>query len=261
MNDEYDNLLPVSTGSTPTDAHIAMNMVLTRVVLEVARRRQDQLASLLESLQDNVLLTVGGTSRPVHGWFFEGAWRLGDRPVHELFLNGDQRSERGVPISAEEEVLVTLLHECCHVYAQANGIKDTSQDGRYHNRRFAEIALMIGLQIMKDSRIGHHTPQLSAWARDEYADLLSELKSGLVLVREPQLTLSNPLSENDNQSKTADDTDPTSAGRSKYVFVSCRCRVGRGLRTGRFATGSWEPGAIGCHKCGGLFEESLTKRG
>lgn len=76
-----------------------------------------------------MVLTAGGTSRPAHGWFAEGAWRYGDRQVHELFLNADRRLGHPVATVAED-VLVTLLHEACHAWAQANGVRDTSRDDR-----------------------------------------------------------------------------------------------------------------------------------
>ena len=116
---------------SPTDAYRAVFGVLHSTVMEAARRRQEELPGLVETLQGEVVLTTGGTSRLAYGWFAEGAWRYGDRHVHELFLNADRR----VPhqsVSVAEDVLVTLLHEACHVWAQLSGVRDTSRDGRYH---------------------------------------------------------------------------------------------------------------------------------
>lgn len=99
-----------------------------------------------------------------------------------------------------------------------------ARQGRYHNRWFAEIALAIGLQIERDSVIGHRTPALSAWGRADYADLLNELDQGLVLAREPQPVPHDPDDETiaDNSDKSA--SDAQHLAKSKYVFASCRCQ-------------------------------------
>lgn len=240
---------------SPTDAHLALLALLHEVAVEVARRRQDDLPGLVETLQDDVVLTTGGTSRRVYGWFAEHAWRFGDRHVHELFLNADHRhfDPSGGPA---EQALITLLHESCHVWAQAQGIKDTSRDGRYHNKRFAQIALVIGLGIEKDKLIGHRTPTLASWARAAYADLVTRLNQGLVLAREPELfDLDN--SPDDEAEQGVDLTDESSASSSpttKYVFASCQCRDARHRPiTIRVAKGSWRPEVICCAVCEAPF--------
>lgn len=253
----------VSTDS-PTDAHRAMLALLHDTVVEAARRRQEELPGLVETLQDDVVLATGGTSRPAYGWFAEGAWRYGDRRVHELFLNADRR----VPhpsVSVAEDVLVTLLHEACHVWAQANSVRDTSREGRYHNRRFARIALDIGLAVEKDTVIGHRTPSLSPWARADYSDLLKELDRGLVLAREPKPAepINGPADLDDDADEDVDTlgfAGPT-VSSAKYVFASCSCQDGRGHPvTVRVAKGSWRPGVICCAACQASFTESLTVR-
>jgi hypothetical protein len=246
---------------SPTDAHRAMLALLHDSVVEAARRRQDELPGLVETLQDDVVLTMGGTSRPAYGWFAEGAWRFGDRQVHEVFLNADRRPGHPAATPAED-VLVTLLHEACHVWAQLNSVKDTSRDGRYHNRRFAEIALVIGLAVEKHPVIGHHTPGLSSWARADYADLLDKLERGLVLAREPKLTESVgslPDTDGDAGDDDVSGTSGTATPPMKYVFASCQCQDARQhLITIRVAKGSWRPGTICCSACQAPFAESLT---
>jgi len=49
----------------------------------------------------------------------------------------------GVP----RDVLGTLLHEAAHGMAATRQIKDTSRQGRYHNRRFAELAAELGITV------------------------------------------------------------------------------------------------------------------
>jgi hypothetical protein len=244
----------------PTEAHRAVLALLYDTVVEVARRRHEELPGLVESLQDDVVLTMGGTSRPAHGWFAEAAWRYGDRHVHELFLNADRRAGHPAAEGAED-VLVTLLHEACHVWAQLHGIRDTSRDGRYHNRRFAEIALIIGLAVEKDKQIGHRTPGLLSWARADYADLLAELDRGLVLAWEPRLSWTVVGPQGNDGDESAAMASPGSATSStKYVFASCGCQAGRGnVMTIRVARGSWRPGMIRCAACQESFVERLYR--
>lgn len=53
-----------------------------------------------------------------------------------------------------ENIVATLIHEGCHLYAKENGIKDTSNRGVYHNKRFKALAEDRGLIIEKHSRYG-----------------------------------------------------------------------------------------------------------
>lgn len=54
-----------------------------------------------------------------------------------------------------ENVVATMIHECSHLYCLMNGIKDTSNNGIYHNKRFKEVAEnMGGLQIDKHDKYG-----------------------------------------------------------------------------------------------------------
>lgn len=53
-----------------------------------------------------------------------------------------------------ENVLATLMHEMVHIYCMENGIKDTSNGGRYHNTKFKQEAEKRGLKISKASYIG-----------------------------------------------------------------------------------------------------------
>ena len=53
-----------------------------------------------------------------------------------------------------ENIVATLIHQGCHLYAMQNGIKDTSNRGVYHNKRFKALAEDRGLIIEKHSRYG-----------------------------------------------------------------------------------------------------------
>ena len=59
-----------------------------------------------------------------------------------------------------EETASTLLHEMVHEYCMETGIKDTSNNGVYHNRRFMEQAEAHGLTVdhHEKVRLDHHEP-------------------------------------------------------------------------------------------------------
>ncbi len=67
---------------------------------------------------------------------------------HELNISADYLNR---PI---ENVVATLIHEGCHLYAMQKGIKDTSNKGMYHNKRFKALAEERGLEISRDERYG-----------------------------------------------------------------------------------------------------------
>lgn len=54
-----------------------------------------------------------------------------------------------------ENVVATLIHEATHLYCLQNNIKDTSNKGVYHNKKFKEIAETKGhLQIDRHEKYG-----------------------------------------------------------------------------------------------------------
>jgi len=73
---------------------------------------------------------------------------------------GNCGSYRELNISAEflnrpiGDIISTLLHECCHLYAMENGIQDVSNNGRYHNKNFKRIAEGRDLKISYQKYIG-----------------------------------------------------------------------------------------------------------
>lgn len=75
-------------------------------------------------------------------------WHNKDTATHELNLSADYMNR------SIEDVVATLLHEACHLYAMQNNIKDCSNRGIYHNRNFKEIAEARGLRISRHEKYG-----------------------------------------------------------------------------------------------------------
>lgn len=72
-------------------------------------------------------------------------WSDGNHKTYELNICADYMTR---PI---EEVVATMIHEAVHLYCMQNNIKDTSNHGVYHNKRFKSIATNKGHLI-----IGRH---------------------------------------------------------------------------------------------------------
>lgn len=78
-------------------------------------------------------------------------WKRKDGEAYELNIAAEVLD---YPI---EETLDTMLHEMVHLYCRENGIKEVSRGGKYHNRRFKEIAEAHGLQCVPCGQYGWNT--------------------------------------------------------------------------------------------------------
>ena len=58
-----------------------------------------------------------------------------------------------------ENIVATLIHEGCHLYAMQNDIKDTSNNGVYHNKRFKILAEERGLSVSRHDKYGWTTTE------------------------------------------------------------------------------------------------------
>lgn len=84
-----------------------------------------------------------------NGHFTVGkVWRAEEKHLHEINISAEHLDR---PI---ENIMATLCHEMVHYYCQVNGIADTSQSGRYHNKRFKAEAEKRGLLISQAQYIG-----------------------------------------------------------------------------------------------------------
>lgn len=56
-----------------------------------------------------------------------------------------------------EETIDTMLHEMCHLFCMQNKIKDTCNNGKYHNKRFKKVAEDHGLTCVPCGQYGWNT--------------------------------------------------------------------------------------------------------
>lgn len=238
VRDLNDLVGDVAAGDMP-----ALVSAINRVAMEAARRSDPFLPGIVESIESVVMFVVG-TPKSRYGHFMREAWRNEGRRTAEIVLNAAYLDHPA------EDVMTTLLHEMAHAYANENNIWDTSRNGRYHNRRFGELAVRLGAHIIKDPKIGLRTQGLTAEGHQRYGDLLGELADVLTLVRDP-VRAAAPATPTESSPATPNPTTASGLQR-KYVFPVCQCLDRRGRRevAGRIAVGKWRPGKLVCTVCG-----------
>lgn len=102
-----------------------------------------------------VVITIMSSPR-TYGHFTVGkVWKAEEEHLNEINISAEHL-DRNI-----ENVMATLQHELVHFYCQLNGIADTSQNGRYHNRNFKREAEARGLIISYGKYIGYSVTEPS----------------------------------------------------------------------------------------------------
>lgn len=97
----------------------------------------------------------------------------------ELFVAGECFAE------GAEHTVTTILHEAAHALAHGRGVKETSRQGKYHNRRYLELAGELGLEWPTDAKAhpvnGFSDVQLTDDTRKFYATTIADLDRAITL--------------------------------------------------------------------------------
>lgn len=177
----------------------------------------------------NAVLVVGASGRKrngaVHGHFSPDVWTA-KNATHEIMLSGESLA-RGA-----EATLGTLLHECAHLLAAVRGIKDTSRQGRFHNKRFKALAEELGIEVHRDPTIGWSVTTLPRAAETKYRAELSLMRKAL-------------------KGHRIEQTGPKSPAKLT-LKVWCDCR------SITLPQSFLDKGEIRCEECGQLFVEYET---
>lgn len=155
------------------------------------------------------------------GHFIPNNW-AGKDGKHELAVNGEALA------NGPEDVLDTLLHEAAHALAQQRGIKDTSRQGRFHNKKFKALAEELGLVVEHSKSIGWSLTKLGDATQVLYKPEIAVLRKALKAYRLP---------------------DPERETIKKTIRLECGCR---GITV---PIAFHEAGDILCDLCHELFEE------
>jgi hypothetical protein len=124
--------------------------------------------------------STGARQRLTLGHFAADRWVRGSDQVHELFVGGEGL-ERGA-----KAVLGTLLHEAAHGVAQQRDIKDTSRQGRYHNKQYKALAQELGILVAHDKTFGWSTTMVPAETQTLYTAEITRLAEAITAHRKAE---------------------------------------------------------------------------
>jgi hypothetical protein len=116
------------------------------------------------------------------GWTAKAAAEEGatiNTKIHEMFMAGETLAK------GARQVLQTMLHEGAHTLAKLRNVQDTSRQGRWHNAKFRELAVEMGLEhkgSSADKSHGYSFVTLTDDTLAEYADLLEQLDNEIHLM-------------------------------------------------------------------------------
>lgn len=114
--------------------------------------------ALFNSELPEVQIVVMETAKSnAYGWFTPYAsWTdaKGEVEKFEIALSAEYLNSKLSYDGTEQrylKIIETLLHEMIHLYCHVNDIKDTSRQGRYHNKRFKEACEQHGMYFEIES--------------------------------------------------------------------------------------------------------------
>jgi curved DNA-binding protein CbpA len=175
-----------------------------------------------------VIIIASGTDgkHPRWGHHAPDRWNVAGEQFTEIMISGE-----GLRRSARD-VLATLLHEAAHALAHARGIKDTSRQGRYHNKHFKNCAEEVGLTVEHDARIGWSASTITGTTELAYARQLQALAEAMTLWRHGETT-----------------TGPKARRNTNLIAAVCPC--GRSIRV---AASTLAEAPITCQACDQDFQ-------
>jgi DnaJ domain len=208
------------SGSNGTQAASRILKVLEDIWMEIRRRHPE--------IPQAVIIIASGTDgkQTRLGHHAPGRWTVAGEQRPEIMISGE--GLRRTP----QEVLGTLLHEAAHALAFERGIKDTSRQGRYHNKQFKTLAEELGLTVTHDDRLGWSATTVTDPTARAYATQLEALAAAMTLWRHGETT-----------------TGPTTRRNTNLIAATCSC--GRNIRV---AASTLAEAPITCQACDGDFQ-------
>jgi len=181
----------------------------------------------------SVALAAGSSSKQKkYGHFAPERWVTDEGKVHELFIGAEPLQD------GPAQLFATILHEAAHAYSHANGEKDTSRQGRYHNKTFKVNAAKLGYVCDEkpDSKTGFSWGKADELAMKKYKSQIDRLSQALSLYR---------VMEPERERKS----------NNNGVVAECACYMTTGEpRKIRVSKKVYRLGPITCGVCGQPFE-------
>jgi len=227
-------------------------------VVRLMERVHERIRQNHPEVPEVVIVTGAGTdsATPKWGHFRARGWLAQDGEgksahVHEMFMAGETLAK------GAHQVLQTMLHESAHALAESRGKKDTSRQGRWHNKVFLDTAKELGLEYRSDKanpQIGFSQVVLTDETKDEYRDLLEDLD------REINLMVKLPLWLGGSSDEDGDEGGGENMGRkprgeggsSSSIKLTCECSEPNIVRASKKVAVQM---IIRCDVCGKLFLE------
>ena len=175
----------------------------------------------------------------------------------EVFLSGEAFA------AGAEQTLQTLTHEAVHALAVVRDVKDTSRDGRYHNKRFVALAEELGLEWPEGRKphgtIGFSAVVLTEETKERYSDVMEDLSKAIAahLDTFERMGLTTGSGEGstegeDGETPNLPKPEPKKKSRSN-LKATCGCEEPRIIRA---SAAVLEEGFIVCKLCGEEFTEA-----
>lgn len=197
-----------------------------------------------------VTLGSGAVARGMKlGHFAPSAWTRGEgtEDVHELFV-GAEGLLRGA-----QALMGTLLHEAVHAMCEAQGIKDTSRNGRYHNKKFLEAAKTIGIEVEHSADLGWSTTTMPDATAKVYETAILDLDASITAHRygfEGYMT-GGAGTGTTGTLPTLPKLPKAGGRKSSNNGLSVSCGCGRKIRVSQTVL---DMGGIVCSVCGDEFD-------
>lgn len=161
-----------------------------------------------------------GRKQKAYGWIYSGkTWKQGNEYKYNIVISVEWLDDL-------DNVLITLLHEMCHLYAMENNIKDTSRNGRYHNNEFKTIAESAGLVCTRESQ---------GWATRSMSDELKQWLETECPIKEIRLKYEEPGTapkpeekepEEEAQEEPESEQKPKKkSGYYNYICPECKAKA------------------------------------
>lgn len=190
-----------------------------------------------------------GHFRP-RGWMTRVAEEGAATHMDEMFMAGETLAK------GARQVLQTMLHESAHALAGKRGEKDTSRQGRWHNRTFVKVAEELGLEYTRgqaDKSIGFSAVTLTTETLEEYADLLAELDAEIHLTVKLPFWLGGAAGgDGDGEGMGAKPRGTESGSTSNNLKLTCGCAEPNIIRASRKVADRL---VVKCDDCDEVFGE------
>lgn len=166
-----------------------------------------------------VITIMHDITRSAYGWCTtQKIWQAGEEKYYEINVCAEYLNR---PI---KNICATLIHEMVHLYNIKKGIKDTSGNGRYHNKKFKETAEAHGLTI--EQIVGYGWTKTSLQEETAtWIDQNVEIEN-FDLVRlgaRKSIGISGTSGGNDSGDEGNDSGENPTSKKSKYNYYACPC--------------------------------------